>query len=168
MLGERLQRDLCCILMGFQKHLIAISVHIKIMYRMFKMDSAQWNLQRIYCRECTDDQLIEYWLIVVVHKMIVCKHNLVTATMYQRPKNTSLGKLGQYERNSTQVTAPQWLTAKEMNIILRDAGFELQKWGSNSRSLEGIMKMREKNTMMIEDDSRAAVCCMIQMDGSLR
>lgn len=81
LVGEKLQRDLYETVMRFRRHRVAVSADIKQMFRQIKIAPEQWDLQRIFWRENSKEQLREYWLVVVTYGLASSPHCAVRALM---------------------------------------------------------------------------------------
>ncbi|XP_055840379.1 uncharacterized protein LOC129907962 [Episyrphus balteatus] len=167
MLGEKLQKDLHEILMRFRRHRIAISADIKMMFRMVKVVQEQWDLQRIFWRENQQDDLREYWLTVVTYGMTSSAYNAVRALMQcareAEPEfpNAAKAIMEDFYMDDCTTGADSEEQAielsKDIDHVLRGAGFELRKWKSNSRALVKDMNYEEQESILFEDDEKASI-----------
>lgn len=66
MLGPKLQADLFKTIMRFRRHKYAIYADIKGMFNQVKLESDQWDFQRMFWRENANEPLKEYWLTVLI------------------------------------------------------------------------------------------------------
>ncbi|XP_055843101.1 uncharacterized protein LOC129909944 [Episyrphus balteatus] len=167
MVGEKLQMDLHNILMRFRRHRIAISAHIKMMFRMVKIAKEQWDLQRIFWRENPKERLKEYWLTVVTYGMASSAHNAVRALM-QCAKDMELKFPAAAKAIQEDFYMDDCATgadsdfeaiklSKEIDFILKSAGFELRKWSSNSRALIENMNNEGQNSIVFQEDDKASI-----------
>lgn len=145
LLGPKLQKDLFETIMRFRRHKIAIYGDIKKMYNQVLLAREQWDLQRIFWRENTSEPLREYWLTVVIFGEKISPF-LAVRSVFQAAREAK----GKYPTAAKTIEEDYYMDdcvtgtetvktaielAKEMDEILRGAGFELRKWKSNSKSV---------------------------------
>ncbi|XP_055922684.1 uncharacterized protein LOC129953494 [Eupeodes corollae] len=167
MLGEKLQKDLHEILMRFRRHRVAISADIKMMFRMVKIAREQWDLQRIFWRENPNDRLKEYWLTVVTYGMTSSAHNAVRALIqcakdaeHEFP-DAARAIIEDFYMDDCTTGADSEQKAielsKDIDQVLKGAGFELRKWKSNSKALVRNMNYEEQESILFEDDEKSSI-----------
>ncbi|XP_055910668.1 uncharacterized protein LOC129945032 [Eupeodes corollae] len=167
MVGEKLQKDLHEILMRFRRHRIAISADIKMMFRMVKIAKEQWDLQRIYWRESPQERLKEYWLTVVTYGMASSAHNAVRALIQcakdaeaDFPRASKIIREDFYMDDCTtgadsEIEAIR--LSKDIDHILKGAGFELRKWNSNSKALVKDMNYEQRDSVVFREDEGTSI-----------
>lgn len=157
MIGEKLQPDLADQVMKFRLHRIAFSADVVKMFRQVCIDSSQWDLQRIFWREKPSDPLGTYQLTVVTYGMAASAHLAVRA-MIQCARDQSVRFPAAAKIIETCMYMDDLLAGcdtaeeamvlcREIDLIMRNGGFELSKWGSNLRDLEKSMR-GDTNTKM--------------------
>lgn len=163
MLGPKLQRDLFVTIMRFRRHRVAIYADIKRMFNQVKLERDQWNLQRIFWRENKDEPLREYWLTVIIFGMTSSAHLAVRSVIQAAREAKS-----KYPRAAEAIENDYYMDdcvtgqeseqeaiklAKEMDEILKGAGFELRKWKSNCHSvMEALGSDEEKAALFVAED----------------
>ncbi|XP_036328632.1 uncharacterized protein LOC118740963, partial [Rhagoletis pomonella] len=166
LLGEKLQRDLAEIVLGFRRHKIGIIGDIKMMFRQVRIVQRQWNLQRIFWRDSTNDPIGEYWLKVVTYGMTSSTFNAVRAVIQcardAAKDHSDASKVIENDlymddcatgsRNESEAIR----LAKDIDHILKGGGFEMKKWKSNSKRLvEEMRSVEEEPLFMFVDEEKA-------------
>ncbi|XP_055840363.1 uncharacterized protein LOC129907896 [Episyrphus balteatus] len=134
---------------------------------MVKVVQEQWDLQRIFWRENQQDDLKEYWLTVVTYGMTSSAYNAVRALIQcareaeQEFPNAAKAIMEDFYMDDCTTGADSEEQAielsKDINHVLRGAGFELRKWKSNSRALVKDMNYEEQESILFEDDEKASI-----------
>lgn len=176
LLGERLQRVLFEIIMRFRRHRIAFVADIKMMFRQIRLARQQWDLQRIFWRESPREPLKEYWLTVVTYGMTSSAHNAVRAVIQcardasdKFPEATRVIENDMYMDDcaSGGDSVDEVLQlARQVDQVLRTAGFELRKWKSNSGQVASELDADDEQTVIFDDKEQASVLGLQWLIGS--
>lgn len=166
-LGAKLQMDLHWILSRMRRHRFVIYADIKRMFNQVCLARNQWNLQRIFWRENNREPLREYWLTVIIFGMksspfIAVRSVIQSAREKQElyPKAAKAIEEDFYMDDcatgaNTESEAIQ--LAKEMDIILKGAGFELRQWKSNSKLVVQAMDSEMETSMLFPSGEEATI-----------
>lgn len=149
MIGSKLQLDLQDQLLCFRLNRIAFMADIAKMFRQVLIDPSQWDLQRIFWRENPNEPLREYWLKTVtygeassvynsVRAMIQCARDMATtypaaARAIERNFYIDDGLMGAADISSAIGLA------KQVDYVLKQGGFVLRHWASNSSEVVRAM-----------------------------
>lgn len=141
LVGEKLQDDLAHLIMRFRCHPVAIAADIRKMYLQVRIHPEQWDLQRVFWRATAQDAIREYWLTTVTFGLASAPHCAVRAMIQAAREERAQFPMGaaavegdfymddcltgaQNEDDARQL-------CREMDALLRSAGFVLDKWCSN-------------------------------------
>lgn len=146
LVGEKLQFDLQDQLMRFRRGKIAVMADINKMYRQFRIDESQWDLQRIFWRETPYEPIREYWLTTVTYGIASSGHCAVRA-MIQCAKEAKISRPAAADAvlrcfymddallNADSIAEAKRL-AKDVHDLLAEAGMDLCHWVSNDKSVQ--------------------------------
>ncbi|XP_017472652.1 PREDICTED: uncharacterized protein LOC108363714 [Rhagoletis zephyria] len=138
------------------------------MFRQVRIVQRQWNLQRIFWRDSTNDPIGEYWLKVVTYGMTSSAFNAVRAAILcardAAKDHSDASKVIENDlymddcatgsRNESEAIR----FAKDIDHILKGGGFEMKKWKSNSKILVEEMRSEEEEPLfMFVDEEKASV-----------
>lgn len=165
--GPKLQRDLFEILMRFRRHKIAISADIRKMYRQVRLVPSQWNLQRIFWRENSNMPLKEYHVVTVIYGLAAAPYLAVKAMLQgaaehekHHPKAVHTIRNDFYvddcvtgEENETKAIR----LAKDVQHILLQSGFELDKWRSNNLNVLKEFGSKDMTEILFEDIEQTSI-----------
>lgn len=161
LLGPKLQKDLQEIIMRFRRHRIAIYADIRKMFNQVKLAPEQWNLQRIFWREDPKHKLKEYWLTVVIFGLTASPFLAVRSviqTARESKENHPIAAKAIEEdfymddcTTGAETVGKAIKLAREIDSILRKAGFELRQWKSNGRSVVEAMDSEPENTVLFSE-----------------
>lgn len=150
MIGEKLQMDLADQLMRFRCNNIAIVADVKQMFRQIRMDESQWDLLRIFWRESPTDPLRIYQLLTVTYGMASAGHCAVRAMIQcardQKelfPHAAMVVEKSMYMDDlltGSHTVSEGKTLAFEIDQLLRNGGFELRHWGSNSQEIQDAVR----------------------------
>lgn len=142
MTGEKIQPELVAILTRFRLNRIAITADIKKMYRQVRIDPSQLDLQRILWREDTNQPIKEFQLTTQTYGLRSAAHSCIRALNQcaidhenEHPIASMVTKRDFYvddliSGTDTELEAVE--LRREMDLIMSKAGFELDKWSTNS------------------------------------
>lgn len=162
--GPKLQPDLLKTIINFRAGRVAFSADIKKMFRQVQVHRDQWNLQRIFWRESPHDPLVEYWLTVVTYGMTASSYNAVRAliqcaedyaNVYPRAAEIVKNNFYMDDMLACADTEEDALVEKkDVTAMLKEGGFELAKWVSNSpRMMDDSLDVERKSLQMEESPS---------------
>lgn len=141
MKGEKLQEDLIALILRFRLNRIGITADIKKMYLQVCIAEDQWDMQRIFWRERTTEQLKEYWLTRVTFGMAAAPHCAVRAMIQCARDHKKID-----HRAAIAIEQDFYMDdcltgadsedeavslCRNMKDILAKGGFALEKWHSN-------------------------------------
>lgn len=165
--GPRLQRDLHDILMRFRRHRIALSADIKKMYRQVLLSPQQWNLQRIFWRENENDDMKEFHLITVIYGIssssyLAVKAMLNGAEAFEKDYPTAVHAVKNDFYVDDCATGADSINeaitlGQDLNYVLTDSGFVLDKWQSNDRTVLNEFGSEEVSEVRFEDLEQTSI-----------
>lgn len=165
--GPKLQRNLYEILIRFRRHKVAISADIKSMFLQIRLNPEQWDLQRIFWREHTNEPLKEYWMVVVIFGLASSPFLAVRSMLDIEPQlQEQFPKAVNVIRNDFYMDdcitgAPDEESAiklaKELKTVLEHSGFPLCKWVSNNETIVQIMDGEEAVSCLFEEREQPSV-----------
>lgn len=145
LVGEKLQEDLADILMRFRMNQIAVSADIKQMFRQVRVRQEDWDLQRMFWRANRQTPPKEYWLTVVTFGLSSAPHCAVRAM-----QQAAIDQKEQFAMAATAVLEDFYMDdlltgaanvedalikCQQIDELLKNAGFVLDKWVSNRPSV---------------------------------
>lgn len=144
MVGPKLQLDLRHIVMKWRRHQIAIIADCVKMYRQIKVTEESANYQRILWR--VNGELKEYRMVRVTFGTASAPY-LATKTLQQlaideEPKFPKASRIARSDFYMDDLLSgvdnleEAYELYSEMTQLMGSGGFELQKWGSNSKDFE--------------------------------
>lgn len=159
LVGEKLQEDLAPLIMRFRCKPIAITADIKKMYLQVKIHPDQWDLQRVFWRASQDDEIQEYWLTGVTFGVSSAPHCAVRAMVQgardlaaQYPQGAAAVQNDFYMDDcltgAQQIEEARLLCA-EIDALLGECGFELDKWRSNQKNVVP-KRMKQQTSEVLE------------------
>lgn len=170
MLGPKLQTDLHTTLMRFRRHEIALCADIKKMFNQVKIDSEQWDCQRIFWRENENEPLKEYWLTVVTfgltssaHLSVRCVIQAAREAADTYPEAAKVIELDFYMDDCVSGSGSILKTIElgtDIKQILAGAGFDLRKWKSNNQEVLDALGSEEQDSeseMVFSEDCQTSV-----------
>lgn len=167
MLGAKLQKDLHLTIMRFRRHKIAIYADIRKMFNQVKLSKDQWNLQRIFWREKPNEPLREYWLNVIIFGLsaspFIAVRSVIQAAREANQNYPKAAKTIEEDFYMDDCTtganseSEAIQLAKEMDTILKGAGFELRQWKSNSKNVVKCMDSEIENTTVFSAPERTSI-----------
>lgn len=170
MLGPKLQTELHTTLMRFRRHKVAVYADIKKMFNQVRLAEDQWDCQRIFWRENSDQELKEYWLTVVTFGLTSSAHLAVRCVMQAAreaadmyPEAAKAIEKDFYMDDcvtGTNTVEQAIKLANEINQILSGAGFILRKWKSNEPELLQAFGSADQNdecAMVFSEDGETSV-----------
>ncbi|XP_063629950.1 uncharacterized protein LOC134801340 [Cydia splendana] len=169
LVGPQLQEDLRNIIMRWRMKKICFVADIQKMYRQIMVTKQDADLQRILWRKCAADPIKEYRLLRVTFGTASApylavktlqrvaeeegKHHPVAAKTIK--EDFYMDDLMSGQDNTEDAVD----VAKNIAIILKNGGFDLQKWSSNSTSFLKQFPPDERNSNVNMD---------INLDGTVR
>lgn len=167
MVGERLQKDLHVIILRFRRHPIAICADIAKMYRQVKISESQYDLQRIFWRETSDEPIKEFCITRVIYGMASAAHCSVRAMI------EGASRFKQQYPNAVRAICDDFyvddgitgassveeaiVLARDMKKVLEQSGFHLRKWKSNSEKLVQEMEGENDDSHTLCENSSTSV-----------
>ncbi|XP_055308238.1 uncharacterized protein LOC129572320, partial [Sitodiplosis mosellana] len=168
MLGAKLQKDLYETIMRFRRHRVAVYADIRKMFNQVRLARDQWNLQRIFWRESSDEPLREYWLTVVIFG------NTSSAYLAVRSVLQAASEAGEELHEAAKAIKEDYYMddcvtgadteedaiklANDMDTILKGAGFELRKWQSNNKAIKNALDTSNiEKDMLFKEEEESAV-----------
>lgn len=141
LLGAKMQSEMNVTIMHFRGPKFVWTADIKKMFNQIKINEEQWDCQRIFWRENSDEPLKEYWLTVVTFGLmssaflaVRCLIQAAREAAEQFPRAAKAIERDFYMDDGAtgDDTVEGAITlAKEIDQILSGAGFKLRKWKSN-------------------------------------
>lgn len=139
------------------------------MFRQVCLHSSQWDLQRIFWRESPNEPLHEYQIMVVMYGLASSLYNAVRsmvecANQYAKeyPEAAEVIRKCFYVDDGTfgdDTIAGLKMLCKEVEFVLRQGGFELSKWASNSVAVEQHMQGDKSDAVDIGDSAARVWRC---------
>lgn len=167
MLGPKLQKDMFDTIMRFRRHRIAIYGDIKKMYNQVLLAREQWDLQRIFWREDTSESIREYWLTVVIFgekiSPFLAVRSIFQAAREAKAEYPTAAKTIEDDYymddcvTGTDTIESAIKLAKDMDRILKGAGFELRKWKSNSEAVVQALHSDMEKAMLFEGEEKSTI-----------
>jgi hypothetical protein len=149
--GGVIQEDLFSLMVGFRRHIFALTADVKMMYRMILLDPSQHCLQRILWSDNPDEPPKTFELLTVTYGTVSAPF-LAMRTLQQLsvdeecnfPKAAPVVR-EKFYMDDVLYGAPTIEEAKELQSqligIMQKAGMQLHKWCANhielSQSAEG-------------------------------
>lgn len=145
MVGPTLQMDLRHIIMRWRKYPVVLVADIEKMYHQVRLDADDSNFQRILWRSSPEKEISEYKLVRVLFGTACAPHLAVRSLMQIVADEGHLYPVAA-QRVITDFYMDDLLTGcqnvgegievfKQTKELLKKAGFQLQKWSSNSEEL---------------------------------
>ncbi|XP_047988499.1 uncharacterized protein LOC125228094 [Leguminivora glycinivorella] len=169
LVGPQLQEDLRNIIMRWRMKKICFVADIQKMYRQILVTKEDADLQRILWRKCAADPIKDYRLLRVTFGTASAPYLAVKTLQrvaedegQQHPVATKTIKEDFYmdDLMSGQDNEEDAIdVAKNVQMILKNGGFDLQKWSSNSTSFLKQFSQEERNSNVNMD---------INLDGTVR
>lgn len=167
MVGAKLQPDLADQIVCFRFNRIAIVADVKQMFRQICIDESQWDLLRIFWRESPTDQLRIYQLTTVTYGMASAGHCAVRAMIQcARDQKQTFPKAADIVEKSMYMddlltgcdsVEEAKLLAREVDLLLRNGGFELRHWGSNSQEIQTAMQGNKETAVNLGEDEETKI-----------
>lgn len=164
MIGPKMQADLQFHIMRFRQYRYAVIADVVKMFRQVCLHSSQWDLQRIFWRESPNEPLHEYQIMVVMYGLASSLYNAVKsmiecANQYAKeyPQAAEVIHKCFYVDDGTfgdDTIAGLKMLCKEVEFVLRQGGFELSKWASNSVAVEKHMQGDESDAVDIGETEK--------------
>lgn len=161
--GEKLQTNICDIILNFRTHNVVFSCDIRQMYRQIKVKTSDQRFQRILWRENSSDSLQCFQLTTVTYGMNCSPYlalrtlrQLATDEGHQHPAAASILLQDTYVDDviSGASTEEDALNLQQDLIsLLKKGGFELRKWCSNSQLLLQAVKDEHRETPVFFEES---------------
>lgn len=159
LIGPKLQIDLQFQIMRFRRYKYAVIADVVKMFRQVSMDSTQWNLQRIFWRENPNMPLEEFQITVVMYGIASSLYAAVRSMQEcakdnakNYPEAVEVILKCFYVDDGTfgaDTIADLKMLCQEVEFVLRQGGFELSKWASNSIAVEQRMQGDANDTVDI-------------------
>lgn len=149
MVGPTLQPDLRHLIMGWRKHPVCLTADVVKMYRMVKVAEEDCDYQRIVWRNNPDDQIKDYKLLTVTFGTASAPYLAMKAL-----NQVAIDHKEKYPIAADRVAKEFYMDDlmsgcqtiedgivlyKEMDSLLNEGGFILQKWSSNKDELLEII-----------------------------
>lgn len=154
MVGPTLQPDLRHLIMSWRKHPVCLVADIEKMYRMVKVAEEDCDFQRIVWRNQSSDEILDYKLLVVTFGTASAPYLAVKALMqvavdYKEKYPLAATRVAKEFYMDDLMTGCQTIEDglelyQEMNALLKEGGFVLQKWSSNKNELLKMIDQREE------------------------
>jgi hypothetical protein len=154
MVGPTLQPDLRHLIMGWRKHPVCLIADIVKMYRMVKVAEEDCDYQRIVWRNNSEDPIQDYKLLTVTFGTASAPYLAVKAL-----NQVAIDHREAYPMASERVAKEFYMDdlmtgcqtieegirlCQEMNALLKEGGFILQKWSSNKDELLQVIDQSAK------------------------
>ncbi|XP_031639935.1 uncharacterized protein LOC116351917 [Contarinia nasturtii] len=162
MIGPKIQHDLQYQIMRFRRHKYAVTADIIKMFRMVRIHPSQWDLQRIFWRESPNEKLREYHVTVVMYGLASSTFEAVRSMIQcARDYAKSHPNAADIIINCFYMDDGLWgadTIAKlkqlcmQVEYVLKQGGFSLAKWASNSISIEKEMHAELTNAVEMDKD----------------
>lgn len=161
--GEKLQANICDIILNFRTHNVVFSCDIRQMYRQIKVKPSDQCFQRILWRENASEPLQCFQLSTVTYGLNCSPYlalrtlrQLATDEGHQHPSAATLLLQDTYVDDivsgcSTEQEALQ--LQQELIALLKKGGFELRKWCSNSELLLQAVEDGHRETPVFFEES---------------
>ncbi|KAL0850306.1 hypothetical protein ABMA28_012142 [Loxostege sticticalis] len=167
MVGPRLQADLRYIVMRWRRHLICLAADVVKMFRQVMIAREHTDYQRIVWRESTQEEIGDYRLLTVTFGTS-CAPYLAVKTLQQIACDEGHKYPLAAERIKADVYMDDVLTGcqseteaievyKQLKKLLKEGGFQLQKWTSNSDKLLDVFKEDAGGDVEIKQDQVSKV-----------
>lgn len=176
MVGPKLQLDLQLQIMRFRRKEVGIATDISKMYNRIGVNPKHWNLQRVFWRENSDEQLKEYVLTVVTFGLASSPCNAVLtlnqcATDYEKnfPKAAKIIQTCFYIDDgifSCETPQEAKILCKEIEFVLNQGGFPLKIWQSNSSELENYMNSESSSVTSLREEDETKILGLCWLKGS--
>lgn len=161
--GEKLQTNICDIILNFRTHNVVFSCDIRQMYRQIKVKLSDQSFQRILWRENSSDPLQCFQLTTVTYGMN-CSPYLALRTLRQlatdeghhHPAAASILLQDTYVDDIISGASTQEEALKlqqDLISLLNKGGFELRKWCSNSERLLQAVEDGHRETPVFFEES---------------
>ncbi|XP_075210265.1 uncharacterized protein LOC142317594 [Lycorma delicatula] len=150
------QQDLISIVLRFRTHVYAMIADIAKMYRQVLVDPRDYDLQRIIWRNSSEEEIGHYQLKTITYGSASapflatrCIIQLANENSKQFPKASEVIRRDFYvddlQTGADDLTEAMQLQG-EITAILKQAGFDLRKWCSNSSTLlESVSETDDSN-----------------------
>lgn len=161
--GEKLQTNICDIILNFRTHNVVFSCDIRQMYRQIKVNTSDQCFQRILWRENASEPLQCFQLTTVTYGMN-CSPYLALRTLRQlaadeghhHPAAANILLHDTYVDDcisgaSTEEEALE--LQQDLIALLKKGGFELRKWCSNSELLLQAIQADHRETPVCFQES---------------
>lgn len=169
MIGPTLQPDLRHLILNWRTYPICLIADIVKMYRMVRVASEDCDFQRIVWRDKPEDPIQDYKLLTVTFGIASAPYLAVktlnqVANDYKCKYPIAAEKVGREFYMDDLLTGCQNVKEgiqliKEMDALLKEGGFVLQKWSSNREEVlqdlnrtvnQGNNRIEEKETRQLE------------------
>ncbi|XP_063902582.1 uncharacterized protein LOC135122314 [Zophobas morio] len=145
LIGPKLQRDICTILLNFRLHTYVLTADIKMMYRQILINPVQCNFQRIIWRFTPEQPIQDYRLKTLTYGTSPAPYLAIRTLLKLSEQDGSSFPLAaaalQTDTYMDDIVTgnnsyQQTLKLKdELIALLKGGGFELRKWATNDSSL---------------------------------
>ncbi|XP_063931843.1 uncharacterized protein LOC135143832 [Zophobas morio] len=145
LIGPKLQREICIILLNFRLHTYVLTANIKMMYRQILINPVQCNFQRIIWRFTPEQPIQDYRLKTLTYGTSSAPYLAIRTLLQLSEQDGSSFPLAaaalQTDTYMDDIVTgnnsyQQTLTLKdELIALLKGGGFELRKWDTNDCSL---------------------------------
>lgn len=167
LIGGKLQRDLHETTMRFRRHKCAINADIKQMFRQIKFQKEHWDLQRIFWRENSREQLKEYWLKVVTYGLGSSPHCATRALI-----EGAIAEQGEFPEAAEVIFSDFYMDdlltgaenveqafelANQIVNILAQFGMVLCKWQSNDSLFTRELLGESASSVLIQEQEKTSV-----------
>ncbi|XP_073959790.1 uncharacterized protein [Choristoneura fumiferana] len=154
MIGPRLQPDLRHLIISWRKYPVCLIADIVKMYRMVKVAEEDCDFQRIVWRNDAENKIQDYKLLTVTFGTASAPYLAVKALNQVALDHKEAYPIAA-ERVAKEFYMDDLMTGcqtieegirlyTEMNALLKEGGFILQKWSSNEDELLKIINPTEK------------------------
>lgn len=167
LIGGKLQLDLADIIMRLRRHPTALIADICKMFRQVRVIPKYWNLQRIFWRADRNEPLQEYWLTVVTYGLASSAHNAVRALVQcgreaesEFPTASNMIMKDFYMDDflsGAETESEAKYLAAQVTDILKNAGFELTKWQSNSALVRTALQTAEQESIFLAEEDSTSI-----------
>ncbi|XP_054278976.1 uncharacterized protein LOC128997364 [Macrosteles quadrilineatus] len=165
LIGRKLQTNICDILFHFRSHNIVVCCDIRQMYRQIQVHPDDRKFQLILWRDHPEETLSTYQLNTVTYGMSTSPY-LAIKTLHQLADDDggNFPSAAHVLRTQTYVddiisgadTEEAALEIQEQLIrLLRQGGFELRKWVSNSTSLLQALPEEHRESPVFMQESQS-------------
>ncbi|XP_024876689.1 uncharacterized protein LOC112457724, partial [Temnothorax curvispinosus] len=163
LVGPVVQQDLASILLRFRIHKVVLVADITKMYRQVRLHPSQTRLHRIFWRKDNNSNIEVYEAMTVTYGTAAAAFvatNTIKHHAKQRAQQYPLGSLCVIrdfyvdDMLTGAETIEDALEIRDQTIqLLREASFELSKWGSNCPELLSGVSPRGDKIVSFETDS---------------